>query len=73
MNTIATDVGFRTWIPYGDLAAVYALQGKTEQSRAALSEALRLNPDLTVKWFVAHAPNLPKMVDGFRKAGLREE
>jgi adenylate cyclase len=40
----ATDVGFRTWIPYGDLAAVYALQGKTEQSRAALSEALRLNP-----------------------------
>ena len=69
----ATDAGFRTWIPYGDLAAAYALQGKEQQSRAALAEALRLNPDLTVKWFVAHAPNLPKLVEGFRKAGLPEE
>ena len=69
----AIDAGFRTWIPYGNLAAVYALQGKKEQSQAELAEALRLKPDLTVKWFVAHTPNLPKNVEGLRKAGLPEE
>ena len=65
----AIDAEFHAWIPYGDLAAVYALQGKREQSQAALAEALKLNPDLTVKWFVAHAPNLPKLL----KAGLPQE
>jgi tetratricopeptide (TPR) repeat protein len=69
----AIDAGFRTWIPYGNLAAVYALKGKKEQSQAELAEALRLKPDLTVKWFIAHAPNLPKNVEGLRKAGLPED
>jgi Flp pilus assembly protein TadD len=69
----AIDAGFRTWIPYGNLAAAYALQGKREQARAELAEALRLKPDLTVKWFVAHAPNLPKNVEGMRMAGVPEE
>jgi carnitine 3-dehydrogenase len=31
----------------------------------------RLKPDLTMKWFVAHAPNLPKLFEGYRKAGCR--
>jgi adenylate cyclase len=69
----AIDAGFRTWIPYANLAAVYALQGKKEQSQAELAEALRFKPDLTVKWIVAHAPNLQKNVEGLRKAGLPEE
>jgi tetratricopeptide (TPR) repeat protein len=69
----AINAGFRTWIPYGNLAAVYALQGKKEHSQAELAEALRLKPDLTVKWLVAHTPNLPKNVEGLRKAGLPEE
>ena len=46
--------------------------GGPVQSRA-LAEALRLKPDLTMKWFVAHAPNLPKLFEGYRKAGLPEE
>jgi adenylate cyclase len=69
----AIDAGFRTWIPYGNLAAAYALQGKREQARAELAQALSLKPDLTVKWFLAHAPNLPKNVVGLRMAGLPEE
>ena len=69
----AIDLGFRTFIPYGNLAAVHALQGKEGQSKAELAEALRLKPDLTMKWFVAHAPNLPKLFEGYRKAGLPEE
>ena len=69
----AIDLGFRTFIPYENLAAVHALQGKEDQSKAELAEALRLKPDLTMKWLVAHAPNLPKLFEGFRKAGLPEE
>ena len=69
----AIDFGFRNFIPYGNLAAVYALQGKKELSQVALAEALRLKPDLTTKWFVTHAPNLPKLFEGYRSAGLPEE
>lgn len=36
-------------------------------------EARRLNPDIAVKWMTEHAPNLPAVFDGLRKAGLPEE
>jgi hypothetical protein len=44
-----------------------------DEAKAALAEARRLKPDLTMKWFVAHAPNLPKLFEGYRKAGVPEE
>jgi adenylate cyclase len=69
----AIDAGFRTFIPYVDLAAAYALEGKMEEGKLPLAEAKRLNPQLTVKWLMAHAPNLPILFDGLRKAGLPEE
>ena len=69
----AINDGFRTFMPYGNIAAVYALQGKMEEAKPYLAEALRLKPDLTMKWLVAHAPNLPKLFEGQRKAGLPEE
>jgi TolB-like protein/lipoprotein NlpI len=69
----AIDAGFRTYIPYADLAAAYALEGKREEGRLDLAEAQRLNPQLTVKWLMARAPNLPVLFDGLRKAGLPEE
>jgi tetratricopeptide (TPR) repeat protein len=72
-NHKAIDVGFRTYVPYADLAAVYALEGKMEEAKAALAEARRLNPGLTVKWVIAHAPNTPALFEGLRKAGLPEE
>ena len=69
----AIDVGYANFIPYADLAAVYALEGRTDEMRTALIEARRLNPDLTVKWLIDHAPNLPALFEGLRKAGLPEE
>jgi tetratricopeptide (TPR) repeat protein len=69
----AIDAGFRTFIPYGNLAAAYALEGKMEEAKPALAEARHLNPNLTVKWFMAHAPNFPILFEGYRKAGLPEQ
>ena len=34
----------------------------------ALAEGRRLNPNLTVKWLTDHAPNIPPLFDGLRKA-----
>jgi adenylate cyclase len=67
------DLGFRAFVPYVDLAAAYALQGKMEEAKAALAEARRLYPQLTVKWLQSVAPNIPNLFEGARKAGLPEE
>jgi adenylate cyclase len=69
----AVDAGFRPYSPYANLAAAYALDGKMDEAKSALVEARRLKPGLTVKWVIAHSPNLPFLFDGLRKAGLPEE
>jgi adenylate cyclase len=69
----AMDASDHSFIPEANLAAAYALEGKTEEAKAALTEARRLNPNLTIKWLTAHAPNIPALFDGLRKAGLAEE
>jgi adenylate cyclase len=69
----AIDAGFRTYIPYANLAAAYALAGRMDEARSALAEARRLNPSLNVKWMMAHAPAVPRLSDGLRKAGLPED
>jgi adenylate cyclase len=51
------------------MAAVYALQGRTDEMRTALVEARRLNPDLTVKWLIDHAPNVPPLFEGPTQGG----
>ena len=67
------EAGFRNFIPYADLAAAYALDGRMDEAKSSLAEARRLNPNLTMKWFIAHAPNVPWTIEGLRKAGLPEE
>jgi len=69
---LAIDAGFRTYTPYVDMAAAQALGGKLEDAKAALAEARRLNPSLTVKWLTAHSMNIPPLFEGVRKAGLAE-
>jgi adenylate cyclase len=64
--------GFHTYIPYTDLAAAYALAGRMDEAKSALAEARRLREGLTVEWLMAHAPNVPRLFDGVRKAGLPE-
>ena len=67
------DDGLRNFVPYVDLAAAYALEGKMDEAKPALAEARRLNPKLTVKWLQAVAPYLPPLFEGVRRAGLPEE
>jgi adenylate cyclase len=69
----AIDSGAHYFIPYVTLAAAYALEGKMEEAQTALAEARRLNPQLTVAWLTAHAPDVPPLFDGLRKAGLPEQ
>ena len=69
----ALDTGFRAYLVYGNLAAAFALDGKMDEAGPALAEARRLNPKFAIKNEMAHAPNLPHMFEGLRKAGLPEE
>jgi adenylate cyclase len=69
----ALDVGQRGFFVYTNLSAAYAHAGKMDEAKAALAEARRLNPAITVKWMKEHTPNLPAVFDGLRKAGLPEE
>jgi hypothetical protein len=46
------------------------LAGRMGEAKAAVALARQLNPQLTVKWEKAHAPNIPNLFDGLRKAGL---
>jgi adenylate cyclase len=68
----AIDAGYRSSYPYRELAAAYALAGKTDEAKTALAEALRLSPRLTIK-SVARTNPLPIALQGLRKAGLPEE
>ena len=67
------DEGNHSFIPYVTLAAAYAQEDKTSEAKTAMAEALHLNPRLTVTWLVAHAPNVPALFEGLRKAGLPEQ
>ena len=69
----AYDAGHRPYWIYANLAAAHALQGKMDDAKSELAEALRLNPKLTMKWFREHSEDIPARVVGLRKAGLPEE
>jgi hypothetical protein len=46
-----------------------------DEAKSAMAEARRREPELTVKWLIeeSHAPRLPHLFDGLRKAGRPEE
>ncbi len=67
------DGGFRTYLTYAFLAASVALLGKDAEAKTALAEARRLNPQFSIKWYLARNPSMPVQLEGFRKAGLPEE
>jgi adenylate cyclase len=69
----AINAGFRGFLPYRDLAAAFALQGKSDEAASALAEMRRQNPKLTMKVVIAISPNMPSLFEGLRKAGLPEE
>jgi TolB-like protein len=69
----AVDGGYRNIYSYMNLAAAHAFKGEMDEAKAAMAEALRLKPDLSVKWLTKHKPVLQFAFDGLRKAGLPEE
>jgi adenylate cyclase len=69
----AIDGGYRVFLPYLNLAAAQALKGGDSDAKAALDEARRLNPRLSVKWLTEHRPVLEPAFDSLRKVGLPEE
>jgi adenylate cyclase len=71
--TKALDSGFREFFVHTNLAAAYAQAGKSDEAKAELAEARRLNPAITIKWMKEHTPNLPAVFEGLRRAGLPEE
>ena len=69
----AIDGGYRVFLPYLNLAAAHALKGDDSDAKAALDEARRLNPRLSVEWLNKHRPVLEPSFDSLRKVGLPEE
>jgi adenylate cyclase len=69
----AIDAGYRVFQAYTMLTVAYALDGKLAEAKAALAEARRVNPKLTVKLMRELDPDFPWMAEGLRKAGLPEE
>jgi adenylate cyclase len=73
----AIDSGFRQATAYAALAAFYAAANKAPEAKAALGEAMKLNPKLSVALLHAHLPGFIDSPPGFRenliKAGLPED
>jgi tetratricopeptide (TPR) repeat protein len=69
----ALEGGHRVFYTYLNLAAAHAFKGETDEAKAAMAEARRLKPDLSIKWLLKHKPVLQFAFDGLRKAGLPEE
>jgi len=69
----AIEGGHRVFYTYLNLAAAHAFKGEMDEAKAAMAEARRLKPDLSIKWLLKHKPVLQFAFDGLRKAGLPEE
>ncbi len=72
----AIDAGSKVYFSYLCLATAQALKGDIDDAKAALAEARRLNPKLSVKWLMGSKfiPNYSQpWFDALRKAGLPEE
>jgi adenylate cyclase len=69
----AIDAGYRTFLAYTDLAVAYAMTNRTDEAKAAVAAALKLNPKLTVKLMSERYHEPPAVLEALRKAGAPEE
>jgi hypothetical protein len=69
----AIDGGYRVFYSYLNLAVTHGFKGDNGKATAALAEARRLNPKLSIKWLIERKPVLQPAFDVLRKAGLPEE
>jgi adenylate cyclase len=73
----AVDSGYHTVLSYTALAAFYAAADRAPEAKAALAEAMKLNPKLSLAWFRAHnsawVDTDPSFREALIKAGLPQE
>jgi Flp pilus assembly protein TadD len=69
----AIDAGYRTFPVYSNLAVAYAMANRIDDARAAVAEALKLNPKYSVKLMSESYHKPPAIVEALRKAGAPEE
>jgi tetratricopeptide (TPR) repeat protein len=67
----AIDSGYRQHQSYASLAASYAAAEKPQEAKAALTEAMKLNPKLSVAWLDAHLSGFIDSPPGFREALIK--
>ena len=69
----AIDAGYGTWLVYSNLAAACAMSNRIDDARAAVAEALKLNPKYSVKLMSERYHKPPAILEALRKAGAPEE
>jgi tetratricopeptide (TPR) repeat protein len=70
----AIDDDFNLYMTHQVLAAAYALSGQDKEAKAELAKVIPLNPNATsIKSLAAFESEIPRLVDGLRKAGLPEQ
>ena len=73
----AVNSGYHTVLSYTALAAFYAAADRMPEAKAALAEAMKLNPKLSMAFFRAHnsawVDTEPSFREALLKAGLPEE
>jgi adenylate cyclase len=69
----AIDAGYRTFLIYSNLAVACAMADRIDDARAAVAEALKLNPKYSVKLMSESYHKPPAVLEALRKAGAPEE
>ena len=69
----ALDGGFSSWAVYNHLAVANAFMGRQSEAEAAVAQARKLNPKLTIKWMRARFEEPETIDEALHKAGLPEE
>jgi adenylate cyclase len=69
----ALDAGYGTWPVYSHLAVAHDALGQRLEATAALAQARKLNPKLTIKWYRSRIEEPEVIFQGLLKAGLPEQ
>jgi adenylate cyclase len=69
----AIDAGYRPFVVYSNLAAAYAMSNRIDDGKAAVAEALKLNPKYSPKLMSESYHKPPAVIEALRKAGAPEE
>jgi adenylate cyclase len=69
----AIDAGYRPFVVYSNLAAAYAMSNRIDDAKAAVAEALKLNPKYSLKLMSERYRKPPAVIEALRKAGAPEE